>query len=129
MRCFRSEQIRIVETPVRAPRASGIAERFVRTVRAVCLDRLLILNRRQLERRLRVYIGHYNRQRPRRALELRPPEPKKRQAKSTAPRSAAATGSAGSRRDTTEPPPEPRHEYWRPSGALGNLPEPEGAVP
>ena len=30
---------------------------------------------------------------------------------------------------TTEPPPEPRHEDWRPSGALGNLPEPAGAAP
>jgi hypothetical protein len=38
------------------------AERFVRTVRDVCLDWLLILNRRHLERVLRVYVDHYNRQ-------------------------------------------------------------------
>jgi transposase InsO family protein len=71
---FRSEGIRIVKTPVRAPKANAIAERFVRTVRAECLDWLLILNRRHLERVLRVYIDHYNRERPHRALELRPPE-------------------------------------------------------
>ncbi len=71
---FRSEGIRIVKTPVRAPRANAIAERFVRTVRTECLDWLLILNRRHLEGALRVYVDHYNRERPHRALELRPPE-------------------------------------------------------
>jgi transposase InsO family protein len=63
-----------VKTPVRAPKANAIAERFVRTVRAECLDWLLILNRRRVERVLRVYVDHYNRERPHRALELRPPE-------------------------------------------------------
>jgi hypothetical protein len=45
---------------VRAPKANAIAERFVRTVRGECLDWLLILNRRHLERVLRVYVDHYN---------------------------------------------------------------------
>jgi putative transposase len=71
---FRSEGIRIVKTPVRAPKANAIAERFVRTVRAECLDWLLILSRRHLEGVLRVYVDHYNREGPHRALELRPPE-------------------------------------------------------
>jgi transposase InsO family protein len=75
---FRSESIRIVKTPVRAPKANAIAERFVRTVRSECLDSLLILNRRHLEHVLRVYVEHYNRERPHRALELQPPEPDKR---------------------------------------------------
>ncbi len=56
---FRSEGIRIVKTPVRAPKANAIAERFVRTVRSECLDWLLILNRRHLEHVLRVYVDHY----------------------------------------------------------------------
>jgi len=76
---FRSEGVRIVKTPVRAPKANAIAERFVWTVRAECLDWLLILNRRHLERVLRVYVDHYNRERPHRALGLRPPEPDERQ--------------------------------------------------
>jgi hypothetical protein len=71
----RSEGIRIVKTPVRAPKANAIAERFVRTVRSECLDWLLILNRRHLEHVPRVYPDHYNRQRPHRALDLRPPQP------------------------------------------------------
>jgi transposase InsO family protein len=71
---FRSEGIRIVKTPVRAPKANTIAERIVRTVRAECLDWLLILNRRHLEGVLRVYVNHYSRERPHRASELRPAE-------------------------------------------------------
>ena len=72
---FRSEGIRIVKTPVRSPKANAIAERFVRIVRSECLDWLLILNRRHLEHVLGVYADHYNRQRPHRALALRPPNP------------------------------------------------------
>ncbi|MBA3718191.1 MAG: transposase [Actinobacteria bacterium] len=80
---FRSERIRMLRTPVRAPKANAVAERFVRTVRAECLDWLLILNRRQLERVLRVYVDHYNTQRPHRALDLRPPDPDIRPAQSS----------------------------------------------
>jgi putative transposase len=72
---LRSEGIRIVKTPVRSPTANAVAERFVRTVRTECLDWLLLLNRRHLEHVLRVFVDHYNRQRPHRALDLRPPQP------------------------------------------------------
>ncbi len=70
---FASEGTEIIRTPFRAPRANAHAERWVRTVRNECLDRLLIVNRRHLERVLRVYVEHYNRRRPHRGLELRPP--------------------------------------------------------
>ena len=60
---------------MRAPKANAIAERFVRTIRAECLDWLLIVNRRHLERVLRVFIDHYNTHRPHRALSLDPPDP------------------------------------------------------
>jgi hypothetical protein len=63
---------------VRAPQANAIAERFVRTLRCECLDWLLILNRRQLERVLGVYATHYNCERPHCALRLRSPEHGKR---------------------------------------------------
>jgi putative transposase len=71
---FRSEGIEIVRAPVRAPRANAVAERFVRTVRAECPDWLLIVNRRQLERVLRVFVQHYNGHRPHRSLNFRPPD-------------------------------------------------------
>ncbi len=56
---FRSDGIRTIRTPVRAPRAHAFIERWIGTVRRECLDRALILNRRHLERALPVYIRHY----------------------------------------------------------------------
>ena len=94
---FRSGGIRVVKTPVRAPQANAIAERFVRTVRAECLDWLLILNRRHLERVLRVFVEHYNTQRPHRALELQPPQP------------PGATADSHHRRDPAPRPPRRPH--------------------
>ena len=65
---FRAEGIRIIRTPVRAPRANAFAERFVGTVRRECLDRMLILGRRHLEHVLAEYVVHYNGHRPHRVL-------------------------------------------------------------
>jgi len=72
---FASEGTRVIKTPGRAPQANAIAERFVGTVRAECLDWLLIAGRRHLERVLRVYADHYNSHRPHRSRELSPPQP------------------------------------------------------
>jgi hypothetical protein len=70
---FRSEGVRVVHTPIRAPQANAYPERFVRTVRTECLDHLLIIGRSHLERVLRIYLQHYTRERPHRGLALRPP--------------------------------------------------------
>src|SRR6266496_3780657 len=72
---FRAESAKVLVTPVQAPNANAYAERWIRTVRAECLDRLLIVGRSHLEQVLRVYVDHYNRHRPHRALELEPPDP------------------------------------------------------
>jgi putative transposase len=72
---FRSEDLEIIRTPFRAPKANASAERWVGTVRRDCLDWLLISSRRQLERTLRVYVDHYNTHRPHRALGLAAPTP------------------------------------------------------
>jgi putative transposase len=71
---FRSEGIEVIRTPVQAPNANANAERWVRTIRSDCLDRIPILGRRHLERVLGVYTKHYNRHRPHRALRLAPPD-------------------------------------------------------
>jgi hypothetical protein len=52
---FRSEGIRIIRTPIRAPNANTYAERWVRTLRRECLDRILIVNRRHPEQVLGAY--------------------------------------------------------------------------
>jgi hypothetical protein len=71
---FLAEGIKVIRTPIQAPNANAFAERWIRTVRADCLDRILILGRRHLERVLRVYRRHYNEHRPHRALQLLPPD-------------------------------------------------------
>jgi putative transposase len=70
---FRSEGLRVLRTPVRAPRANAFAERFVGSIRRECLDWILILGRRHLEAVLREYLEHYNDHRPHRGLELKAP--------------------------------------------------------
>jgi transposase InsO family protein len=70
---FVAEGIRIIKTPIRAPRANAIAERFVGTIRRECLDRMLILGRRHLEVVLGDYVEHYNSHRPHRSLSQRAP--------------------------------------------------------
>jgi len=72
---FRSDGGEVLRTPVRAPTANAHAERWVRTVRAECLDWLLIVGRGHLEQVLRVYLQHDNAHRPHRALGLQPPDP------------------------------------------------------
>jgi transposase InsO family protein len=54
----------VLVTPVRAPKANAYAERWVRTVRADCLDWLLVVGRGHLEQILRIYVKHYNEHRP-----------------------------------------------------------------
>ncbi len=72
---FHSEGVRIIRTPVRAPRANAFAERFVGTVRRECLDRMLLINQRHLETVLHEFVGHYNGHRPHRSLGQFPPLP------------------------------------------------------
>jgi putative transposase len=72
---FGSDGGEVVLTPVQAPRANAYAERWVPTVRAECLDWLLIVGRGHLEQVLRIYVQHCNRHRPHRALLLQPPDP------------------------------------------------------
>jgi putative transposase len=72
---IRSEGVRVIETPLRAPKANAVAERWVRSIRNECLDHVLVLGRRHLERVVRAYVAHYNAERPHRSLELASPYP------------------------------------------------------
>jgi putative transposase len=70
---FRTDGIEVILTPFRSPQANAHAERFVRTARTECLDWMLILGPRHLERVLRIYVEHYNTQRPHRSLDQHSP--------------------------------------------------------
>jgi putative transposase len=70
---FRTEGVRVVRTPIRAPKANEFAERFVRTVRTECLDHVLVHGPRHLERVLQTYVSHYIEERPHRGLGLAVP--------------------------------------------------------
>ena len=65
---FTAIDVRIIKTPVRAPRANAIAERFVGTIRRELLDRLLILNQRHAATVLHEFVRHYDDHRPHRTL-------------------------------------------------------------
>jgi putative transposase len=64
----------VIGTPIQAPNANPVAERWVGTVRRECLDQLLITGRRHLHRVLSIHARHHNRHRPHRSLDLSAPE-------------------------------------------------------
>ena len=103
---FRSESVRVIRAPVAAPRTRAHAERWVGSVRRECLDRLLIISRKHLERVLREYVEHYNTHRPHRALEQRRRSRSRRhrdRATTTSCGYGAATGSAACSTSTSSP--------------------------
>ena len=75
---FGTDGIEIIKSPIRAPRANAIAERWVKSARTELLDWVLILGERHLRSALSEYVDHYNRSRPHRSLDLTTPEPSER---------------------------------------------------
>jgi putative transposase len=70
---FTAIGVRIIRSPIRAPRANAIADRWIASVRRECLDRMLITGERHLRLVLGEYADHYNSHRPHRALRQNPP--------------------------------------------------------
>jgi len=70
---FESEDINIIRTPFQAPNANAFAERWVRTVREECLDKILILDEAHLQRVLNEFLAYYNTRRPHQSLAQQSP--------------------------------------------------------
>lgn len=64
-----TSDIEILKTPYHAPRANAICERFMRSVRQECLDHVLILHEKQLQRVLHRYVAYFNRARPHQGIQ------------------------------------------------------------
>jgi transposase InsO family protein len=75
-RVAQTSNIEILKTPSYAPRANAICERFLGSVRRECLDHLLILHEKQLQRVLNAYMHYFNRARPHQGIKQRIPEQK-----------------------------------------------------
>ena len=93
---FNAVGIETVKIPPQASRANAYAERWVRTVRAECLDWTLVWNRQHLQRLLARYVEHYNTGRPHRGLDLDVPVPVPMSAVTTLPRQSASNVSRSS---------------------------------
>ena len=71
---FASEGLETVKIPPQTPRANCYAERWIRTARAECTDRMLIYGEHHLRSVLGEYAGHYNRHRPHQSRQQRSPD-------------------------------------------------------
>jgi putative transposase len=74
-RVANTSRIEILKTPYQAPRANAICERFLGSVRRECLDHLLILHEKQLQRVLNTYVHYFNQARPHQGIRQQIPEP------------------------------------------------------
>jgi transposase InsO family protein len=81
-----STGIKELHIPPQSPDLNAICERFIGSLRRECLDHMLIVNERQLHKRVKAYVLYLNQAQPHQGIGQRPPDPNRL-------RSASATGS------------------------------------
>jgi len=68
--------IDVLRTPIRAPKANAICERFIGSMRRECLDHILIISERQLYRLVKEYVEYFNHSRPHQGIGSQIPQPR-----------------------------------------------------
>jgi putative transposase len=74
---FHAQRIDVIPTPFRAPNANAFMERWIRSAREECLDKVLIINQSHLRRVMGEYIAFFNTARPHQGLDQQIPLPKR----------------------------------------------------
>jgi putative transposase len=69
----KSTGIKVLKTPVRAPKANAICERFIGSLKRECLDHMFVLHSYQLHRIVRAYVDYFNDSRPHQGIGQRVP--------------------------------------------------------
>lgn len=72
---FQSNNIDIILTPIHAPKANAFAERWIRSVREECLDKIIAVNQHHLRRVMKAYVSYYNTARPHQGIQQQTPIP------------------------------------------------------
>jgi transposase InsO family protein len=70
-----TEDVDILRTPVRAPKANAVCERFIGSIRRECLDHVIILSERHLRWLVREYVDYFNHARPHQGIDRIPDPP------------------------------------------------------
>ena len=65
----RESGVTIMLTAYQAPNMNAYAERFVRSIKSECLDRMIFLGQESLESSIHQYVAHYHAERPHQGRE------------------------------------------------------------
>jgi putative transposase len=70
-------EIELIHTPVEAPKANAVYERYIGSVRRELLDHILIISERHLYRKVKEYVNYFNGSRPHRGIGGQIPIPER----------------------------------------------------
>ena len=65
---LRDAGVEVVRTSFQAPNMNAFAERWVRSIKSECLNKMILFGPAMLERAIRDYVAHYHQERPHQSL-------------------------------------------------------------